>query len=569
MSMTNKPLELRTSVSLSEREETSEGLIVRGLVNKPGEWSQPLPAKNGGTFIERVMPKVFSQAINRNANIKFLDRHNQDKILASTKNGTLTLEETDEGLFMEARIAPTSYGKDAYELIKAGEMAQMSFGMAVLNEDWEIVNGTARRSITDLYLGEISCVPDPAYIQSKIEARSIEVEQIEVPEIEERNYNDETDIVKLEAIKQEILNEGLRALETAESEKRNLTPAEELRQVAIQNELSKIKTRIVELNSKTNTKVENKMENILEKRQGVEDFIKGVESEERAMLAGSGSGALTIPTEMESEVIEKIEEVADLFSRTDKHNPVDGKLELLVEEDIKGAVWVGENQAVTAQDVEVGKVTLEQKRVGSAIELTKHLINQSGIDIVAYSQKVLSKRIGRAIDRAVINGNPVNDEFQGILNAGLTAEVTATSATAIDIDELLELSLSMPKEFLDGAVFIVSRKTFNTFAKSFKDADGNYQLVKDVVNGKPTYKLLGQEILVSDVMPEMIAGAQAVIFANLGEGYATMVQQGIELSRIADKQDMLNGVVTIMIDSYMDGKVKNKQAIKVLKMAAV
>lgn len=575
--MTKQSLELRTSVSFSEREETSEGLIVRGIVNKPGEWSQPL-ASASGSFIERVMPNVFKQAITRNSNIKFLDRHNKDLILASTKNGSLKLEETAEGLLMEARIAPTSYGKDAYELIKAGEMAQMSFGMQVLDDTWsKLKDGSITRSITELFLSEVSVVPDPAYLQSAIEARSSEVVEIEVPQIEERDYSAIEDVTTLESLKKSLQKEGFNALQKIEAEKRAITPSEELQQTVIQNELRDINSRIQELTNKTK-KDDNTMENITkveevqesglnEIRKAFDAHIRGQElkEEEKRMLLAEGS--TLIPTLMEETVIEKILTVANVFAKTKSYRPVHGKLEILVEEDIQTADWVVENQALFSKDFTVSKVELDQKRVGSIIEVTQQLLNDSGIDILSYIENVLARRIGNAINTSVIAGNGDTDnQFEGILNAGITPAVTASAVGTTTVDELQALALSIPQEFRNGGVFIVSEAMFKLIAK-LKDGNGHYYLNYDVANNETVYKLFGHEILVSSAMPAPTTGKQAVIFANLAEGYATMVKQGVQLKKLDSTSDeAARGVVKVLVEAYMDGKVANKQAIAILAM---
>ncbi|WP_255786651.1 HK97 family phage prohead protease [Bacillus cereus group sp. BfR-BA-01355] len=46
----------------------------------------------------------------------------------------------------------------------------------------KLADGTYERSMSDLYLAEVSAVRNPAYVQSTIQARSIEVvEDVEIP----------------------------------------------------------------------------------------------------------------------------------------------------------------------------------------------------------------------------------------------------------------------------------------------------------------------------------------------------------------------------------------------------
>ena len=104
-------------------------------------------------FVERIEPGTFTRALDKGNDVLFLAEHDSSKLLASTKNGSLTLREDDEGLYMEARISATSWGKDYHTLISDGLLTNMSFGMRVANDKWEKRDdGTYERSISDIHL---------------------------------------------------------------------------------------------------------------------------------------------------------------------------------------------------------------------------------------------------------------------------------------------------------------------------------------------------------------------------------------------------------------------------------
>ena len=93
-----------------------EGIILTGCK------SHVLGSPNKKQWQEIIVPGVFGEALERafdmGRNIEFLENHDPLKILSSTKNGSLTLEENEEGLYFEARIVKTSWGKDLYLLVK-------------------------------------------------------------------------------------------------------------------------------------------------------------------------------------------------------------------------------------------------------------------------------------------------------------------------------------------------------------------------------------------------------------------------------------------------------------------
>ncbi|PEM44863.1 phage major capsid protein [Bacillus wiedmannii] len=573
----NETIEKR-NFNLSEVNESSDGLLVRGLVNKSGAWSQTLYDKNGKPFIERVMPNVFARALQRAKDVKLLNEHDKNMLLARTKDETLKLKETSRGLEMEANLVPSKLSEHIHASIKRGTVSNMSFGMVVLDDVWTKEKGVNQRSITDLALYECSIVSDPAYEDSTIEARSNDIRQdVEVPNIEERGQKImnlySMSIKQLEERKQELLFEANEIEQSKTTEQRSFTPSEQLRQEAILDEVQKIKEQINSVESRNLSQrkeeiIMNTTQNAFEtEKRGLEQFLRREDGEElRDITTGKAPGSLLIPTALSDYIVEKLTENAPLFALTQNFTPSEGKLEILREKTQGAAGWFGEGQDITLADFTMDKITLDQKRVGTGIELSQQLINDSGIDVVGYATKLLTRRLGLTIDTAILVGDKANGEFEGILNDLTVPETTSSLSNGVTIDELLELSNSIHPDYAKKAVFVVSRNTFNAIAK-LKDGNGHYYLVKDVAETGVTYKLFGQSVLINNSMHEMETGKRAVLFANFEEGYATMIKKGQTLKYIdSDTKNALRGTNTILLDAYMDGKVLNQNAIRVLKM---
>ena len=183
-------LELRVMQTSITTDNTD--MIVEGLVNKTESWSHTLGMRK--KFREKICRGAFDKAIQTATRIDFLAEHDSSKLLATTENGSLELWEDSEGLKMRAKICPTSYGKDMYELMKSNLVRHMSFGFRVISDKWKkLSNGTFERTVDALELSEVSVVRNPAYPQSAIAARGIElVEDVNIPEdiLEERSQED-------------------------------------------------------------------------------------------------------------------------------------------------------------------------------------------------------------------------------------------------------------------------------------------------------------------------------------------------------------------------------------------
>lgn len=361
---------------------------------------------------------------------------------------------------------------------------------------------------------------------------------------------------------------------TLETEVRGMTDEEETRSAQLQKEIAGLDKAIKLAEQRKG--VEEKPEEVREVEQNLEFEIRAVEQflqradgeEVRAVTAGAAPGQLTVPTNLSNLIVEKLFEVAALFSRTRYFTPVNGTLEILREKTIGTAGFVGEmNTADMTSDFTMDKVTLRQKRAGTAIELSQHLINDSGIDIVNYAVNLLSRRLGMTLDRNILVGTgDAGGQFEGMLGHADIINVPTAVAGTIGIDDLLDLYNSMNPEYLAGTAFVMHRDTFNIIAK-FKDAENRHYLITNHADGAAAYKLFGVPVLIMDAMPKVASEAQAVLFANFGEAYATMIKKGLNMQHISgDTTQALRGSHLLLLDGYFDGKVLNPDAAKFLKV---
>lgn len=228
--MTIKQKELRTlSFETRDLSFDDKSLKVSGYVNKSGSYSQVMSA-DGMPFRETILPQAFVEAVATEDPIDFYAEHDDQKLLATTVNHSLTLRADDNGLYMEAQILDTNDGRDTYELIKSGVITSMSFGFIVLDDDWDMTggrfdDGVPLRTVKEIVLKEVSAVRFPAYLSSSIEARGIQ----ELKQLEHRGINSVSEVVN-------IVKEGneleLRDVETkelfSELERRAKLPANEV-----------------------------------------------------------------------------------------------------------------------------------------------------------------------------------------------------------------------------------------------------------------------------------------------------------------------------------------------------
>lgn len=307
--------------------------------------------------------------------------------------------------------------------------------------------------------------------------------------------------------------------------------------------------------------------------RGMEQYLRGKEGEElRALTEANtlgndsegtaGNGGITVPTNVYQDIIEKMGETAPVFQAARKFGSVTGNLKVAREDNIEDEGFIGETLDASKIKPILKSVTLTQKRVGAAIQLTNQLINDSGVDIVGYAQTRLTRSVGRAIERAILIGAKVGEDsentFRPIIGDANVANVETAAAKALTVEEILGVYGSLNPVYLDGAMFIVSREVFNTMLK-LKDGDGSYLVFRGIVSGKPGYTLFGCPIHVSDVLKD---ATREIVFGNINEAYGMLVKKNMNLITVtADTTQALAGGRLTILDAYMDGAVINPAAV--------
>ena len=132
---------------------------------------------------ESVLLGDFKEVISKRAlddvdmsDVYLFSQHNSTDILGSTSSGTMTLNVTDKGLHFRANLPDTNLGRDTYTLIKRGDLKSCSFAFTVSKDTWDMTKSPEIRTVHQIgKLGEISVVTHPAYEDTNVSRRSLDV----------------------------------------------------------------------------------------------------------------------------------------------------------------------------------------------------------------------------------------------------------------------------------------------------------------------------------------------------------------------------------------------------------
>jgi uncharacterized protein len=127
-----------------------------------------------GGFQEVVSPGAVTETLGSKQNVLLLNNHNSSQVLASTRAGTLQLTTDAKGVSFSCKLdTRMSFASDLCISIERGDTAGCSFGFRTLRDSYANDNGTLVRTLEQLELLEVTVTANPAYLQTRVDVRSV------------------------------------------------------------------------------------------------------------------------------------------------------------------------------------------------------------------------------------------------------------------------------------------------------------------------------------------------------------------------------------------------------------
>lgn len=124
-----------------------------------------------GYFREKFTKGAFAKVLG--GDIRALWQHIMGQPLGRTVNNTLALEEDNIGLRYEIIPPDTTWGKDAVESIRRGDVTNSSFSFSATKQEWDDSDPQMSiRTVVEAELYEVSPITFAAYPQSSAGVRS-------------------------------------------------------------------------------------------------------------------------------------------------------------------------------------------------------------------------------------------------------------------------------------------------------------------------------------------------------------------------------------------------------------
>ncbi|MGS0745890.1 phage major capsid protein [Syntrophomonas erecta subsp. sporosyntropha] len=285
-----------------------------------------------------------------------------------------------------------------------------------------------------------------------------------------------------------------------------------------------------------------------------------------ALQVGTDSeGGYLVPDEFERTLVEALQEENIFRTMAKIIQTASGDRKIPVVASKGTASWVDEEGAIQESDDAFGQVSIGAYKLATMIKVSEELLNDSIFNLESYIAREFARRIGAKEEESFFIGNGTGKPT-GIFNATGGAElgVTAASATAITVDEIMDLFYSLKSPYRKNAVFVMNDSTVKAIRK-LKDGNGQYLWQPSISAGQPD-TILNRPVKTSAYVPTIAAGAKTIAFGDFGY-YWIADRQGRSFQRLNELY-AATGQVGFKATQRVDGKLILSEAIKVLKMKA-
>jgi HK97 family phage major capsid protein len=287
---------------------------------------------------------------------------------------------------------------------------------------------------------------------------------------------------------------------------------------------------------------------------------------QNALQVGTDSeGGYLVPDEFERTLIEALQEENIFRQLATIITTSSGDRKIPVVASKGTASWVDEEGAIPESDDAFGQVSIGAYKLATMIKVSEELISDSVFNLEQYIAKEFGRRIGSKEEEAFFIGDGTGKPT-GIFHAtgGAGVGITAASATALTIDEIMDLFYSLKAPYRKNAAFVTNDATVKVIRK-LKDGNGQYLWQPSVTAGQPD-TLLSRPLKTSAYVPSIAAATKVVAFGDFGY-YWVADRQGRSFQRLNELY-AATGQVGFKATQRVDGKLILAEAIKVLQMKA-
>ena len=225
-----------------------------------------------------------------------------------------------------------------------------------------------------------------------------------------------------------------------------------------------------------------------------------------------------------------------------------------------------EAAAVTVQDMTFANAQLSAYNYASQVRVSMQLLQDNAFDLNAFLAEAMGERIARATNAAFTTGTG-SSQPQGIIT-GATLGNTASSATAISADDILDLIHSIDPSYRNKPTFgLMANDSVISVIRSLGLGSANDFpiFIPSMEAGQPD-KLFGFNLYYNNDMASAITTGQKTLLAADFSKFVVRSAGGVQMVRLNERyMDELE--VGFVSYARKDAKVLDSRAVKYLAQA--
>ena len=246
--------------------------------------------------------------------------------------------------------------------------------------------------------------------------------------------------------------------------------------------------------------------------------------------------------------------------------------------DINGAgfEWVGETGTRSQTDTpDLAEVAPTFGTASAKPQASEESMDDLFFDVESWLTMSAAEAIAQGEGAAFVSGNGTNKPT-GFLTGtpvstadssrafGVLQYVASGQAAAMptSLDTLYDVVYALRARYRNNARWLTSKLVLASMRK-YKDADNNYLWQPSLIVGQPS-TFMGYAVNEAEDMPAVAANAFPVAFGDFREGYLIADRVGMRITR---DEITTPGFVKFYVRKRVGGKIRNSEAIKLLKIA--
>lgn len=273
------------------------------------------------------------------------------------------------------------------------------------------------------------------------------------------------------------------------------------------------------------------------------------------------TGSYTVPTEIHSQIIEKLNKDVVMRKLATVMNS-GSNMQFVISAQVPTAGWTAEGTKYNETTVKFGNETMTAHKATAQLRITEELLSDSMFDLGNYVAGKFAEAIAQLEDIAFINGDG-NGKPKGVV-----VSAKALEEGALNEDFFIDTIYGLGRKYRNNAIWLLSDIDAKKIRK-LKDADGNLlwnrtNNVKSSLEGSEPGEILGYNIFVSENIPE-----GTILFGDF-KYYTICDRPTGQTVKVLTEKYADTGEIGYLVNHRTDGKLLLDEAIvkKIIKEAS-